>query len=253
MSDETRRHTLSDWLALHELDAPLCRRILDAGTRQLDGMPREQGAPALGAHPLDPEAAWLRAVDALGCFFPAQRSLIEDTFGKIARVLVSDDAKRSQRALTLDNGPAAYPTIIYRFRGKPSDAVVIAHEFGHALQITASKGKFVTPVMREVSAFIGEMALLSHSLDADAVQYRHLSRVWQHDSRKYFESDGRRLEQALHDRGTAYSYCWNYPIARYIATTIAGRGPREHLWTIFEGGVSVRQVLGELDGSPQPS
>jgi hypothetical protein len=250
MSSETRRHTLSDWLALHELDPPLCRRILGAAARQLGGPRAEHQERASGGNALDPDTAWSGAVDAMCASFPERRSFIEDTFEKISRQLVSGGS-RSQRALTLDNGPAAYPTVIYRYLGNPSDAMVVAHEFSHALQIRASKGKFVAPVMREVCAFIGEIALLSHSLDADAVQHRRLLQVWHDDNRKYFQTDGDALDLALHSPDTAYRYCWNYPIARYIATRIAEPRPREHLWTIFEGNLSVGQVLAELDKSPK--
>jgi hypothetical protein len=250
MSGWTRRHNLSDWLALHELDPPLCRRILGAAASEFGGAAVGRNGPGLGNHRLAPDIAWSRAVDAMCASFPEQRSFIEDTFARMSRELVSD-GKSSHRALTLDNGPAAYPTVIYRYLGKPSDALVVAHEFSHALQIRASRGKFVTPIMREVCAFIGEMALLSRSLDADAAQHRRLLQVWHDDNRKYFESDGDALDRALHDPDTAYRYCWNYPIARYIATRIAEPRPRENLWVIFEGKLSVGQALGELDGSPQ--
>jgi hypothetical protein len=250
MTGEKQRHKLSDWLALHELDLPLCRRILAAGARELDSMSVEPAPPASQDHLLDPDLAWLNAVDAMRRFFPAQRGFIDDTFENTPRVLV-DDGKRSQRALTLDNGPAAYPTIMYRFRGKPSDRIVIAHEFGHALQLRASKGKFVTPIMREVCAFVGEMALLAHCRDTDAVQHDRLLHVWRDHSRKYFETDGGELELALRNQDAPYSYCWNYPIARYIATSIVEPGARDHLWATFEGKLSVGQALAVLDGYPK--
>ena len=92
-------------------------------------------------------------------FFPAQRSIIDDTFENTVKTLV-DQRNKPRRALTLDNGPTAFPTIFYSYRGEPSDSLTIAHEFAHALQIRASRGKFVPPIMREVCAFVGEWALI---------------------------------------------------------------------------------------------
>ena len=79
-----------------------------------------------------PEAAWLRTADAMRAFFLEQRSIIDETFEKTVKTLVSQPNK-PRRALTLDNGPTAFPTIFYSHRGEPSDTLTIAHEFAHAL------------------------------------------------------------------------------------------------------------------------
>ena len=63
---------------------------------------------------------------------------------------------------------------------------MIAHEFAHALQIRASGGKFVAPVIREICAFIGEAALLSHILRENPTQYDHLVQAWRQANHRYF-------------------------------------------------------------------
>ena len=83
MTGKPKRHNLSDWLALHELDPTLCRQILSAAARQVGGQPADHEKPASEEDALDPDVAWLRVVDAMCAFFPTQRSIIEDTFDKI--------------------------------------------------------------------------------------------------------------------------------------------------------------------------
>jgi hypothetical protein len=249
MTRQAERHTLSDWLALHELDPAACRRILDAVAREAATSSAGHKRSALESYTLDPETAWLRTADAMRAFFPAQRNMIDDTFEKTVKTLVAQRNK-SRRALTLDTGPTTYPTILYTYLGEPSDSVVIAHEFGHAVQIRASQGKFVSPIIREVCAFIGEMALLSHALYSDAAQHRRLSQVWHKDNQKYLGTDRDQLNSALLRPEMAYSYSWNYPIARYLAIQISQRWSRDRMWTLFEGNLSVRGALRELDFEP---
>jgi hypothetical protein len=243
-----RRHTILDWLAVHELDLVVCRRILDAGPREVAKAPGHR-APALERYALDPEAAWLRTADAMRAFFPAQRSIIDDTFQKTVKTLV-DQRNKYGRALTLDNGPTTYPTIFYSYLGEPSDSLIIAHEFAHALQIRASRGKFVPPIIREVCAFLGEWALLCHVVHSDAAQYRRLYRVWNNDNNKFFGTEKHRLNSALLRPHTPYRYSWNYPIARYLAIHASQRCSRDRMWTLFEGDLSVRGVLRELALEP---
>ena len=244
---QSRRHSLSDWLALHELDPVTCRRLLDAMTWEAAGEPAAHNS---GYQALEPEVAWLRTLEAMRDFLSERQSIIVDTFEMTEKIVI-DQRDKSRKALTLDNGPTAYPTILYSYRGEPSDSLVIAHEFGHALQIRASQGKFVTPIMREVCAFLGEGALLSHTLHRNAAQYTYLVHVWREDNYKYFGAQRDRLQAALLRPDAPYKYSWNYPIARYLAIQISERCSRDWIWSVFEGESSVQGALRELAFSEQ--
>jgi hypothetical protein len=248
MTLQAERHSLSDWLALHGLDPSDCRSILDAAAREVASAPGGDKWSASGGDAPDLETAWLRTADAMRAFFPAQRSIIDDTFQKTVKVLVPQ--RNKSRALTLDNGPETYPTILYSYRGEPSDALVIAHEFGHAVQIRASRGKFVSPIMRETCAFIGETTLLSHALCTDTAQHRRLSQAWHKSNNKYLGTDKHQLNLALLRPELAYRYSWNYPIARYLAIQISQRCSRDRMWTLFEGNLTVGGALRELGFEP---
>jgi hypothetical protein len=247
--DSQRRHSLSDWLALHELDPVTCRRILDNIARDAAEKPATDRGPDSGYQPSDLEVDWLRTAEAMRDFLPGHRNIVDDTFENTVKTVV-DRPNRSRKALTLDNGPTAYPTILYTYYGQPPDSLIVAHEFGHAVQIRASRGKFVPPIMREVCAFLSEGALLAHALRRDETQYASLSQAWGADNYKYFGRQRDRLAADLLQPTTPYKYLWNYPIARYLAIRISVHFSRDRIWSIFEGETSVRRVLCELDQFP---
>jgi hypothetical protein len=241
---KTRRHTLSDWLALHELDPVTCRRILDAvGCPAVAELAQNENSEC---HTVEVEVVWLRALDAMLDFLPEQQSVINDTFEKTAKILV-DPGDESGKSFTLDNGAGAYPTIVYNYRGEPSDCLVIAHEFAHALQIRASRGKFVPPVLRETCAFLGEGALLSHTRVRNPTKYAHLVPAWQKANHRYFGAQRDRLKMDLPKADTPYRYSWNYPVARYLAIQISQRCSPDWIWTVFQGELSLKEILGELN------
>lgn len=245
MTRRPQQHSLSDWLDLHELSPALCRRLLDAAS-ELASTPAGHDPAASGHYTLDLETAWESTADSMRLFFPGQKSIIDDTFEKTVRTLVGRRG-RSRTALTINNGLNTYPTILYSFLGEPSDSLVLAHEFSHALQIRASEGRFVSPIMREVCAFVGEWARLSYAWSTDAAQHRRLSQVWYTDNQKYFGASRSRLIAALSQSDMVYSYSWNYPIARYLSICVQRQIPRDRMWALFKGHTSVAGLLRDLD------
>jgi hypothetical protein len=241
---QSRRHGLSDWLTLHELDPGTCRRMLDAMACQAVSEPAEEESS--GYQAIGPDVAWTTAVEAMREFLPAQRSLIDDTFEHSAKIVV-DERDKPSKSFTLDNGPGAYPTIVYNYLGAPIDSLVIAHEFAHAVQIRASKGKFVAPLLREICAFVGEAALLSHVGSRDTTLYTQLVQSWRQANRRYFGVQRERLQAALLTPDAPYKYTWNYPIARYLAIQLSDRCSNNWIWSVFEGDASIGSILRELD------
>lgn len=239
------QHSLAEWLALHELDPATCRHVLDAIARRFADAPEEHDPAQSGYQALDRETAWLWAVAAMRDLLPEQQGTIDDTFAKTDRLVV-DRPGKSRRAVTLDNGPGAYPTILFSYHGEPAEHLIMAHEFGHALQIMASRGKPMSPIMREVCAFLGEGALLSRTRRCHAAQHAGLAGAWRRDSRRYFGVVSERLRAALAMPSAPYVYSWNYPMARYLAILIAEQRPCEGIWRVFAGQAALRDVLQEL-------
>lgn len=246
---QSTRHNLGDWLALHQLDVATCEAALDAMGQPLEGEPAPPAGVSSACQVLDLEGAWLCTAAAMRSFLPAQQGIIDETIANTVRIAV-EPRGASRKAVTLDNGAAAYPTIVLSYRGDGADLLVVAHEFGHALQIRASKGRFVPPVMREVCAFLGEGALLSHLREADVAQHRALAALWHHHNRKYLETQKQRLRNDLQNPGTPYRYLWNYPLARQLAIHTLAGADQAWVWSIFEGKVTVREALGRLFSPP---
>ena len=238
------RHCLSDWLTLHEFDPRTCRQVLDAfPDPSAESFVRE----TLEAEwpPLDLEVAWQTTCKALCAFLPRHQGIIEDTFQRTAKIIV-DRTDGSRKAITLDNGPEEYPTIVYSYRGDPADCLVLAHEFAHAVQIRASRGKFVSPILRETCAFLGEGALLSHATRGGSQQIAGLVAAWQSANTRYLGAQKARLRAALMRPHTPYKYSWNYPIARHLAILMSERCSAEVIWCLFEGQLTVSEILQTL-------
>lgn len=233
-----KRHVLSDWLTLHGLDQRSCQRMLDAIAWQADDAAAARERPTAAYEAPDLDAAWAAIVQSMRTLLPGRESVIDDTFAGTARIVV-DRRGKARKALTLDNGPTAYPTILFGYRDGPADPVIMAHEFGHALQIRASGSRFIPPILREVCAFLGEAALLSHARQGDGTQREWLAHIWRRDDARYFGAFKDRLEAALLQPATPYSYAWNYPIARSLAIRLFERRSQEQLWRVFGGEVSV--------------
>jgi hypothetical protein len=242
---QRRQHTLSDWLALHELDPVSCRGLLDVMNSDAAGGVATQKSGSLACQAPDREVAWQKTAEAIRCFFPRHRDMIDDTFENSVKVCV-EQRDGSRKALTLDNGPTAYPTILYSYQSEVSDWLVMSHEFAHALQIRASRGIFVSPVIREVCAFIGETALLSYTQQSNAAQSTALVQVWRDDNDTYFGAYRDRLRAALLRPDALYDYSWNYPVARYLSIEISKRCSKDLVWRVFEGEFSVKKLLREL-------
>lgn len=244
--DPARQHTMEDWLDLHALDRQACVHLLEAVARDAPVLTRVRKTAHVRYEPLDPEGASALATLALRKLLPQQHQFVDDTF-QGSEMIAIVGKRKSRRALTIDHGPAKYPTILYHFHGDASDPLVIAHEFGHALQIRASDGKFVAPVMREVCAFVAEGALLAHCKEHDPPRYAAIRTRWNADSRKYLNMFGAKLAAALTDRYAPYEYSWNYPVARYLAQGISQSFSPDAVWPLFQGDLSVSDLMHRLE------
>lgn len=243
------RHGFLDWLELHGLDLVACRRILDS-IPQASSEPAPHKRLEPGYEAPDIETAWLQAAEAMRQLLPERKTVIDDTIEGVVKVLV-DRGAGPAKAFTLDKGPAEHPVIIFSYRGDPSDALIIAHEFAHAVQIRSSRGKFLPPIMREICAFIGEHALLSYVREADETRYAHLAATWNQHDRKYLDVQKRRLQSDMLRPDTPYNYSWNYPVARYLAIELLKRCSREWIWSAFEGRRSVPDALQKVMAFPR--
>lgn len=242
---QSKRHNLGDWLDLHGLDDQTCRHLLDQIKKERAEIPANGDIPDPQSAGLNPDEVWTKVVSAMCRFLPEHQGVIEETFERSTKIAVAARGK-SRKALTIDHGPAKYPTIMYNYFDEISDLFVVAHEFGHALQIRASEGLFMPPVMRETCAFLSEGAILSSCSNEPAYIAENSVRYWRKSNKRYFGNLATRLEKSLKNDSVIYEYDWNYPIARFLALRISAQFSRELIWDVFSGSYSIKRVLDEL-------
>lgn len=242
---QSRQHNLGDWLDLHGLDRQSCLDLLDEIRREFANIPAYRNNPDQQALSLDPDGVWTKIISAMCQFLPEHQNIIEETFQRSKKIAISGQGK-SRKALTIDHGPDQYPTIMYKYFGEISDIIVVAHEFGHALQIKASEGKFMPPVMREACAFLAEGAILSSCSNENAPIIDDLLNHWHKSNHRYFGKLAMNLKESLENDDKIYEYGWNYPIARFLALRISESFSPELIWSVFRGDYSVRRVLDRL-------
>lgn len=242
---QSKQHVLGDWLDLHGLDHHTCLHLLDEIRRESAKIPACRSNSDQQPLSLDPDGVWTKIISAMCSFLPEQQKVIEETFQRSEKIAVAGKGK-SRKALTIDHGPAKYPTIMYQYFGEVSDLLVVAHEFGHALQIRASEGEFMPPVMREVCAFLSERALFSSCSNEDAFLAENLLQYWQRSNHRFFGNLATNLQESLKNENAIYEYGWNYPIARYLALRIFTNFSRDSVWRVFRGEYSIKKVLNQL-------
>lgn len=95
--------------------------------------------------------------------------------------------------------------------------LTVAHEFFHVLQALETQSRVVPPVLREVGAFVGELALIGFEAGVPAVHRRQYRQIWKQENQFYVEAAGALLDRALKQPKHPYHYRMNYPLARFIA------------------------------------
>ncbi|WP_349370507.1 hypothetical protein [Salinarimonas sp.] len=205
---------LALWLAANGLDADLVRAVLATAVPLAQpGRAADEPEPA----PLSPALVRRWCAEAFGAAWPALSETVRRTCADVAVVLDDGPGARPQ---IHDHGPDAAPTIKVPWRrGDARDALALAHELAHAVQIIASHartpGAAMPPVAREVCAFLGERALLAHLRDRSegcALRTAHVA-----EDGVYLGEDAATLGAAFADPQAGYDYRWNYPVARWLA------------------------------------
>lgn len=157
-------------------------------------------------------------------------------------VNTNPDLKKFPDPFTLHDGGNGFPYVSCRYDGGIGSLISLAHEAGHAIQITASGGNLVPPVMRETAAFLSEAvceALIeAERPDLSKAVARHRTAL---DAR-YLGRFAKRLRDSLPLEHAAYAYVWNYPLARLLAQCAPGHLTDSELNALFSGQMKVRDL-----------
>ncbi|MEP3637095.1 MAG: hypothetical protein ABJN14_07535 [Paracoccaceae bacterium] len=242
---EIRRpqYKIDDWLTLHGLTSNLTVAALNQIEDQLlqstetvppEFLPRSEFSAS--------NIVWRLCKNAWIDQFPDKAAYIAET-ARATELNVREERIDGLGPLTIAQEEGQPPVISMCFSGTCLDAMAMAHEFGHALQIFSEPGRFIVPVSREISAFISELVFLrylsasGHRLASEATA-AHVA-----DNSGYFLEDACSLARALQQLNSSYDYRWNYPLARHLATQVFAEGTKEHMWDALMGKVSLVELL----------
>jgi hypothetical protein len=222
---ESREPTLAAWLATNGLSRASCAALLRGD---------EPGA-APAAKPavtgLDPEQAWAVVVAALAAALPAGREAVARAASG-TRLILDGTGRLPRRAMALRDAGDGRPAVVFRPDGTARDLIVLAHEFGHAMNYREAGLLDPPPILREACALLCETLVLSGLPQPLAVAAAPL-----HDRRRarHLGPGRHSLLTALEQPEAPYDYDWNYPPARRVADALLARGEADEIATLFGG------------------
>lgn len=225
-------HTMTDWLTLHQLEPDHCQRLLVAAGRHAEAEPFDRTALRAAACDLSGPAALALVAAALAASVGAPESLVADVLAR-TDIDLNPDPDRFPRAFTLHDTGQGRPYISCRYRNQIGGLLALAHEVGHATQIIAASGQFQPPVVREICAFLAELALIGQLGCARPADAAKAVLAWRADNRVQFGKSLRALAVALGDPQSPYDYRWNYPLARFLAIEAQAQLAPAGLWPLF--------------------
>ena len=181
------------WLTRNRLDADLVAFVL-AVAAPLDGSRSAQPAMSVRFHP---DSVRALCEHAYAEAWPAHCEAARHVCASAPVDFVQSDDVRPH---TVDRGASELPAIVVPWRtGCAAEALSLAHELAHAVQIVATHAKTpnaaMPPVAREVCAFLGERALLSRCAGEAELAALHVA--YADDDQTYLVSDAGRLSAAL--------------------------------------------------------
>lgn len=132
-------------------------------------------------------------------------------------------------------------------RGTIGDALLIAHEMGHALQYHLCGARFITPMNREFCAFVTEQCFVKHIEKAAPGLYPLVIAASAQDDDYYLTTCARSLTKALENENSPYEYGFNYPLARIAAVWAAQTMTPDALWRVFLGDHDVAKLLHQIE------
>lgn len=157
---------------------------------------------------------------------------------------------RAPYTLHHEDGTGAQVVCLYR--NLTVDLMALAHECGHALQLSLCKTRFMPPIHREICAFLGEQALMAYCAQHSPSLFAQLEAVWHAENGIYLGVDACTLSSHASSPEAPYDYRWNYPIARLAAIRFWQAGSAPELWGFLCGHTALWDAyLAELTPSAE--
>lgn len=208
---------LTRWLAINHLEKSTCLKLLDRLLLDKFGIATSCSGITSESINVDPFQAWKICSDAISWSIPALSPIAEKVFAETPKCLQPKN-RIINESFTYDRGFNKTPFIYVDYQRSSKSLIAVAHEFGHAVQITANNDgrsqERMSPVSRECCAFIAELCLIHYAQHCTPALFSGLVAVWVRDNFDYLVNNAGVLTRAFETDRAGYHYSWNYPIAR---------------------------------------
>lgn len=231
---------MQDWLQLHGLTAQDCARLVS-----VDLPIGKAAASAAPASWPDGPGLWSLAAAALSAQLPEMSEDIARTATQTV-VNFAPDPARHPRPFAVYVAEKGKVYASCPLSGSARDVILVAHEFGHALQLHLVADKGVPPILRETCAVLAEELLLEALPDLAPEHAGSVGvRLTAFRTRDLGPMRGDLLK-ALRDPSAIYKYDWNYPPARSLALGLCRHRGTGAVAALFRGEVTLgnlRKIL----------
>ena len=231
------RATLADWLDLHGLTPDVCRTLLS----QTPGVAPTAKDPDWFA---TPEETWNLVAGYMTAALPQATRIIDQTTRETRRDF-SGTGRWASRAFTFQDDKNGLVLVVCQPRQRLSDLMIIAHEFGHALQLTATlqPSHPMPPLTREICATLAELLVIEQFARTTAAEAALAMQIFTGRGAALRQRAQQDLLAALEAPSTPYSLNWNYPPARVLASRAKVKLDAKDLWRIFTGTMALPELL----------
>lgn len=224
---------MQDWLQLHGLTSQDCERLVSIDPPVSE--PTTGEAPASWP---DGPGLWSLAAAALSAQLPEISEDIARTATQTAVNFAPDPARHPRPfAVYIAEKSTVYASCPLSQSAR--DMILVAHEFGHALQLHLVADKGVPPILRETCAILAEELMLQALPDLAPDEAGPVgARLAAYRARDLGPMRDDLLE-ALRNPTATYRYDWNYPPARSLALGLRGRREAGTMAALFRGEVTL--------------
>ena len=240
-----RSYTIQDWLGLHQISRDqalaLCRSMRPQQPHQ-----RKSHGQSSHIESNHLQLDMTRCIESL--IIPAFVELLgaESNVQEIVAEVEILNLQPSELDLpyTTRSDATGVPSVRLVWNNDPESLMTLAHEMGHAIQMRMCDYEFMPPLVREVCAFMGELATIEATMQQSQDLYQALQQLWSAQNHAYLDVQLDELEQALHGDDAPYNYRQNYPFARIASSRIyAERSAQDNLKLFSESLITAEDHI----------
>lgn len=238
--------SISEWQSLHGLNSlwhwqDLLREQIDKTSKVIKS---QQTSTSQKTH-FSGDQVWVLVADAFRDKFPNKQREI-NTVEQNCKRDFSPAISTKDVAYAIPGRAGQLPSVRVPFDGTIASVLAVAHEFGHAVQFACSRRPFITPIVREMAAFVSTRLFIDYIEKTDVELAISLTSSLANDEKTYLVKNGQQLLRDAEKPGATYQYQHNYPLAWLAAVEAIRWDNKVILWEIFRSHIPANALCAEL-------